>query len=210
MGASQIGAKRLMRQSFAAHFHTDQGQFLQEHQVDPAPIGRALWRVVVLFAMVFIGLQWAWGEARGTAVERAVIDAATVGTAVAIINTLTPDVQASALGPRIKAPGGGINILNGCEGTEVLILLFAALIAYPLSWPTRAAGLFGGTVFVFAINQIRLLALFYSYQNDRALFDQLHGLVMPLALIVATLGLFIWILYLDERYGHTPSKARHT
>lgn len=170
--------------------------------------GRPLWLMVVMFVLAAAFLQWSWNEARGTAVERVVIDTATVGTAVAIINAWTPQVQARAAGSRIKAPGGGINILNGCEGTEVLFLLVAALAAYPLSWHTKIIGIIGGTAFVFVANQARLLALFYSYQSDRALFNQLHGLVMPLALIVVTLGLFVGLIHLDERRTHSR-KAQH-
>lgn len=160
---------------------------------------RPVWVMVVLFLVVVTLLQWGWSEARGTAVERAVIDKATVGTAVAIINNWTPQVQAHASGSRIRAPGGGINVLNGCEGTEVLFLFLAALMAYPLSWRTRIGGIVVGTAFVFVANQVRLITLFYSYQSDRELFDQLHGLVMPLTLIVATLALFVAVLRLDER-----------
>lgn len=169
---------------------------------------RPVWLMVTLFLVVVTLLQWGWSEARGTAVEHAVIDKATVGTAVAIINSWTPQVQAHASGSRIKAPGGGINVLNGCEGTEVLFLFLAALMAYPLSWRTRLAGLVGGTAFVFVANQVRLIALFYSYQSDRELFDQLHGLVMPLLLIVATLGLFVALLRLDERRNDRMPEAQ--
>lgn len=181
---------------------------MQEDHLSQGRKSRPLWLMAALFVLVVVALQWAWSEARGTAVERAVINNATVGTAVAVINFWTPQVHASAVGPRIKAPGGGINILNGCEGTEVLFLFVAALMAYPFSWQTRLGGLLGGTAFIFVANQGRLLTLFYSYQNDRELFDQLHGLVMPLILIVATLGLFVWLMHLDERLRKMPDKMQ--
>lgn len=171
--------------------------------------GRPLWRMALVFALVVVILQWGWGEARGTAVERAVINEATVGTAVAIINAWTPDVQARAAGPRIKAPGGGINILNGCEGTEVLFLLVAALLAYPMSWRWRAIGMVSGTALVFTLNQVRLLALFYTYRSDRALFDELHGLVMPLLLIVVTLGFMVLMIRGDERWRSIAGLPEH-
>lgn len=169
---------------------------------------RPLWLMGLMFVLVVTVLQWTWSEARGTAVEHAVIDTATVGTAVATINAFTPDVHASAAGSRIRAPHGGINVLNGCEGTEVLFLFVAALMAYPMSWRIKFGGLMIGTVFVFVANQLRLIALFYSYQSDRGLFDQLHGLVMPLALIVATLGLFVWLIHLDERFQAHSGKRQ--
>jgi exosortase/archaeosortase family protein len=149
-----------------------------------------LWRSVLVFALVTALLQCGWKQVRGTAVERAVIDVATVQTSAALIRQLTPEVQAQAQGSRIRAPGGGINILNGCEGTEALFLLIAAMAAHRATWRQRAVGLLAGTVAVFGLNQLRVLALFYSYRSDRALFDQLHGLVTPLLLICSAVALF--------------------
>jgi exosortase/archaeosortase family protein len=149
-----------------------------------------LWRSVLVFALVTALLQYGWKQVRGTAVERAVIDVATVQTSAALIRQLTPEVQAQAQGSRIRAPGGGINILNGCEGTEALFLLIAAMAAHRATWRQRAVGLLAGTVAVFGLNQLRVLALFYSYRSDRALFDQLHGLVTPLLLICSAVALF--------------------
>jgi exosortase/archaeosortase family protein len=149
-----------------------------------------LWRSVLVFALVTALLQCGWKQVRGTAVERAVIDVATVQTSAALIRQLTPEVQAQAQGSRIRAPGGGINILNGCEGTEALFLLVAAMAAHRATWRQRAVGLLAGTVAVFGLNQLRVLALFYSYRSDRALFDQLHGLVTPLLLICSAVALF--------------------
>jgi exosortase/archaeosortase family protein len=167
---------------------------------EPVPTRlRSLWATAGVFVLTSATLQWAWTQARGTSIERAVIDSATVRTAVTIINVITPDIHAQAVGSRIRASGGGINVLNGCEGTEVLFLLVAALLACPLLWRTRVLGLLGGAVFVFLANQVRLLALFYSYQLDRALFDQLHGLVMPLVLIAMTTGFFALLMQWDTR-----------
>lgn len=132
-------------------------------------------------------------------IERMVINEATVKPAVMLINTWTPEARAIAVGASIKAPGGGINVLNGCEGTEVLFLLIAALVAYPMSWRFRALGVLTGTFLVYLLNQMRLLALFYSYRSDRALFDQLHGLVAPLMLIALSIAFLITMIRWDAR-----------
>ncbi len=180
---------------------------MQNH-ADQEGKGRPMWLMATLFVLIFTLLQWGWSEARGTTIEHVVIDTATVGTAVAIINRWTPQVHAQASGSRIKAPGGGINVLNGCEGTEILFLFIAALMAYPMSRRIRIGGLMVGTAFVFVANQARLIALFYSYQSDRELFDQLHGLVMPLMLIVTTLGLFVGLLRLDDHRNDRLSQPQ--
>jgi exosortase/archaeosortase family protein len=162
--------------------------------------GRPFWVMVALFVVVVLALQWGWNQARHTVIERAVIDVATVRTTVAIIHQFSPEMAPEAAGSRIKATGGAMNVLNGCEGTEVLFLLIAALIAYPLSWQWRAIGLAGGVVCVFALNQLRLLALFYSYRFDRSLFDPLHGWVAPLLLLALALAYVVWVIGNDDRW----------
>jgi len=143
-------------------------------------------------------LQLSWSLARGAILEHWVIDGATVRTSVAIVNALTPAAGAEAHGASILAPGGGVTVLNGCEGTEVLFLLFAALAAYPFSWTMRVAGMAAGTLYVFVINQIRLVALFYAIRNNPELFAQLHAVVAPLALILCTLLFFIGLRSWDQ------------
>ena len=152
-----------------------------------------VWRLALVFLAALALLQSGWSALRGTAAERAVIDQATVGTTVALVRQITPEVAAQARGARIQAPGGGINVLNGCEGTEVLFLLWAALLAAPLSWRWRLQGAVLGAVWVFALNQLRLLALFYSHRDDRALFNLLHGLVAPGVLVAATVLFVMWV-----------------
>lgn len=151
--------------------------------------------LVILLCMY--GLQWTWGLARGTGIEHMVIDQATVQTAAALIRHIDPDLQVTPQGARLIAPGGGLNVYNGCEGTELLFLLIAALAAYPFSWRWRLIGLGTGVVFVFVLNQARLLLLFYSFRADRMLFAQLHGLIAPLLLMMLTLAFVAWLIHQD-------------
>lgn len=157
------------------------------------------------FLAIFAVLQGAWREARGSWLERLVIDDLTVGSAVSIIESVTPGVQAVADGSRIRAPGGGINILNGCEGIEIVFLLVAALCVFPASWRQRFLGIATGTLFVFALNQVRILALFYAYRADKALFGLLHGTVAPVAMIACSVVFLL--LWAKVGAGGTASHA---
>ncbi len=167
--------------------------------MNPSNSRHAWWIRAGRFAAALFVLQQVWSFARGTWLERAVIDHATVGTAVALIHRMVPSLTVAASGSRIVAAGGGINVLNGCEGTEVLFLLFAALAAAPISLRARLLGAVLGTGWVFALNQCRLVLLFFSYRNDRVLFDQLHGVVAPLILVAMVLLFFQWLIRWDGR-----------
>jgi exosortase/archaeosortase family protein len=160
--------------------------------------------LLLIFMAAFFALQWAWGQARGTAVERLIIDQATVRPAAFLVNLISPGTSAYADGSRIKAPGGGINILNGCEGTEVLFLLYAAFLAAPLAWRARLLGTGAATLFVYVLNQARIVALFFANRADAELFDALHGMIAPLLLIACSL---LFFLYWLQRYAPLESRA---
>lgn len=151
-------------------------------------------RRIVLFIVVFVALQALWLAAAGSFVERMVIDKATVQVATTWIHLLTPDLPVFAAGPRLTAPGGGINVLKGCEGTDVLFLLLAAFAVADLSWRRRLIGVLLGATLVYLLNQARVVALFYAYRQDKALFDLLHGTLGPLVLVVVVgLFFFAWL-----------------
>ena len=164
----------------------------------PLPPPYPLWLTLAIFVGVFALLQWAWGEARDSWVERLVIHQATVKPAAALVQWITPEANARAVAASIQAPGGGLNILNGCEGTEVMFLLIAAFAAVRLGWRQKLTGLALGLMLIFALNQARILALFYAYRNQRSLFDLLHTSVLPAVLIAAVALYFYAILHRSQ------------
>lgn len=151
---------------------------------------------IVAFLLLFASLQLGWQALHGTTLERWLVDQATVKPAAAAVNLLTPDARARAINHSVLAPGGGVNVLNGCEGVEALFLLLAAFAVTPLAWRARAIGMLAGVAVVFAVNQARILALFYAHRLDRPLFDLLHGTAAPIAVILLVAGYFYaWISF---------------
>jgi exosortase/archaeosortase family protein len=157
----------------------------------------------LLFLAVFFAFQFGWEALRGSALEYVVVHDATVRPAAWLVNRLTPTVHAQAFKFTLHAPGGGLNILNGCEGTEALFLLCAAFVVAPLQWRSRLPGLLLGVVVVFAVNQARILLLFYAYRSDHALFDPLHSTVTPIAMVLLVASYFYAWLFIARR--HAPS-----
>jgi exosortase/archaeosortase family protein len=147
-------------------------------------------RMVAVFAVVFFSLQWGWEACRGTALERALIDTATVAPAAWSISHLWPGYGVTAQSNSIVSPAGKINVLNGCEGLELMFLLAAAFLAYPMSWRQRTTGIALGFLLAYVANQVRLTALWYAYVHDRDLFGLLHGIVAPLILVAVCLVYF--------------------
>lgn len=159
------------------------------------------WRPIVAFLLLAAAFNWAWQQAAGTRLERLVIETITVGSAARVVETLAPEAHPKVDGKRIAIDGASVNVLNGCDGTEIWTLLAAAIVVCPLSFAGRAIGLVLGTGWVFALNQCRLIALLFTLRDHRAWFEQIHGLVGPLVLIAATLGFMTLLIRWDARSG---------
>jgi exosortase/archaeosortase family protein len=140
---------------------------------------------------LFVMLALTYRELGGSALERWVIEVWTVKPAAALLTWFDPAAGVQAAGARLAAPGGGLNVLRGCEGADVMLLLAAAMAAAPLRWRWRAAGLVAGLGVIFVLNQARLMTLFYAHRSNAAWFDVAHGMLLPLAM-VAGAGAFYW------------------
>lgn len=161
----------------------------------PSPEPPSLIDQALLFLLVFALLQVGWLFVRDNAFGHWVRGDLTVKPAVMLINTLSPQIHATAYGNQILAAGGGLVVKLGCEGVEALFILIAALVTAPLSRKSILNGVLYGTLFIYSFNQLRILALFYAFRADKPLFYLLHGTIAPLALI-ALAGLFFhwWLV----------------
>jgi exosortase/archaeosortase family protein len=148
-----------------------------------------VWRAVG-FVALFVGLQLGWQALHGSAIERVVIHDLTVRPAAFLVNFLTPGAKARAVDFSIRASGGGLNILNGCDGMELLLMLLAGFTLAPLSAAVRVRAIVLGILFVFAVNQARILLLFYAYRADPRLFDTLHATITPIATVLLIAGYY--------------------
>jgi exosortase/archaeosortase family protein len=158
-----------------------------------SPVLKSALRIAAFLA-TFALLQALWSWGRGGWLERLWIEDLTVRSAIAALGVLSPGINATASGSRIVAAGGGLNILQGCEGIEVVFMLIAAFAAFPAPLRVRLLGIGAGIVFIFVLNELRILALFYAFRSNRPVFDFLHTTGAPLVLVALT-GLYFqtWV-----------------
>jgi exosortase family protein XrtM len=149
-------------------------------------------RFALVFLLLFFVLQYGFSASRGGMAEHFVIDVATVQPSTAAINLIAPQANAQARGHRIVSPHGSLSVLNGCEGTETVFLLLAAIAAFKAPWRHKFKGAVLGTLILYALNQGRIVALFFAAQNDRKWFDLLHGTIAPTLIIVLGCLFFLW------------------
>jgi exosortase/archaeosortase family protein len=145
---------------------------------------------LLLFAAWFVALQSGFQAIPG--LSQWVIEQATVQPAAALLAWLDPSLQARAAGARLVVTGGGLQVLPGCEGTDLALLAVSAMLAAPLRWRWRVTGAAVALAAVVALNQVRLLVLLQAHLAWPERFDVLHGLWLPLALVLV-LGALVMV-----------------
>ncbi|MDI1361805.1 exosortase/archaeosortase family protein [Methylotenera sp.] len=157
--------------------------------LNPTPEQPTLFHQALLFILLFVCLQFSWLSVRDYTFGHFIRGEITVKPVVTLINLLSPQIHAVAFGNQIIAHGGGLIIKLGCEGVEALFILIAAIATTSLSRASMLKGIFIGAIYIYALNQARILILFYTNRTDKVLFHLLHTTVAPMVLI-ALVGLF--------------------
>ena len=97
-----------------------------------------------------------------------------------------------------------VNIRNGCNGVEAMLIFLAAVLAFPASWRSRGLGLVLGILAIQVVNLIRVVALFLTGIYFPRLFDASHTVVWQTVVILA--GVVLWIFWAN-RFAVPPAPA---
>lgn len=119
-----------------------------------------------------------------------------------ILDWLTPHHTVTTDQTRIVSSLARLNVLKGCEGTEALLILYAAIIAALRPKAKTFAGLLWGTLLIFLLNQARIVSLFFIAAYERNLFEPVHGFIAPIFILVITGAYFLWWLQWSAPTAH--------
>jgi exosortase H (IPTLxxWG-CTERM-specific) len=118
------------------------------------------------------------------------------------------DNDAIAMGKVIQSASTGfaVSIERGCNGLEAVIILFAALFAFPAPWKHRVVGFVIGFFAIQALNLVRIISLFYIGQWSALWFDWFHHYLWQALIILDALVVWlIWLRYLPRSPAGPPS-----
>jgi exosortase H (IPTLxxWG-CTERM-specific) len=96
-------------------------------------------------------------------------------------------------GTALRSPRFAVNIKNGCNGVEAMVILLAAIVAFPAPWKARLLGLAAGAAVIQVVNLVRVVALFLTGAYLPRFFDTSHTVVWQTLVILS--AVLIWILW---------------
>lgn len=104
-----------------------------------------------------------------------------------------------------------VEIAPGCDGIEAVIILFAAIFAFPASFKHKMIGFVIGFFAIQGLNLVRIISLFYMGMWSMAAFEWFHlYLWQALIILDAMIVWLLWLRYLPRRpapTGNAPQTA---
>lgn len=175
----------------------------------PPSDGQSGWRArrqEIVFLALFLGILAAGFTLLSlNPVNDRVVEPFTAGVAKAsglALDLIGQDVDME--GTIIKNRRFAVNIKNGCNGVETMIIFLAAVLAFPASWRARGIGLGLGFLAIQAVNLVRVVALFLTGAYFPSFFDSSHTVVWQT--IVILFGVLLWIFWAG-RYAASADAA---
>lgn len=153
-----------------------------------------MFRFFVIFVILLVGL---FTIEVLQPVQQHVVLPFTSGLAWISVNIIQLfDSGVASAGKVIRDLGSGfaVSIEPGCNGVEALIILFAAIFAFPAPFRNKLVGFVTGFIAIQALNLVRIISLFYMGQWSMTWFEWFH-LYLWQALIILD-ALVVWLIWL--------------
>ena len=159
----------------------------------------AMLRFTVIFLILLVGL---FTLGLLPPVERHVVVPFTAGLAkvcTALVSVFDTDVLTYGKIIQSASNGFAIEIERGCNGIEAMIVLAAAVLAFPAPLWHKLIGLAVGFVAIQGLNILRIISLFYLGQWSLTAFEWFHLYIWQALIILDALVVWlIWLKYLPR------------
>jgi exosortase H (IPTLxxWG-CTERM-specific) len=119
-----------------------------------------------------------------------------------LLDVIGQDV--SMRGTQIISPRFAVDIKNGCNGLETVIVFASAVLAFPAAWRTKLLGLVGGVAAIQVINLVRVVALFLTGAYFPSFFDSSHTVVWQS--IVVACGVLLFLVWASRWAAPRPQQ----
>jgi len=172
----------------------------------PGPLPNVLWFLVV-FAGVYTGLYAFYSAVPDQVLKQMVHFYCIVRPGAQVIQLLAPADGVTAVAGALQSTRASLSVVRGCDGSGVVFLLAAAIVAFPASAKRKLLGLAGALALTYVLNQARLVVLYFvaAYRYDW--FHLLHAYFIPMLIIILSCIFFMWWASASARGLFTESRA---
>jgi exosortase/archaeosortase family protein len=108
-------------------------------------------------------------------------------------------------GDTLNAENYAFVVKRGCDATEPVCLLVAAVTAFSAPLERKLIGMVAGTVLLLGLNQLRVVALFFVGRDYPGLYHTLHLTVFPAVFVI--LAMIVWVGWVEWTAGRDRLKT---
>ena len=113
-----------------------------------------------------------------------------------LVGIFDPEVISYGKVLQHRASGIGVSIEPGCNGIEAVIILTAAVLAYPSSWLMKGIGIVLGFFAIQAVNVLRVITLFYLAAWNKEVFEFAHLYLWQVLIMLDVL--IVWLVWVRQ------------
>ena len=104
------------------------------------------------------------------------------------------------------SPRFALDVRNGCNAVDAMMLLAAAMLAFPATFRSRLTGLLATSAAIQVVNFVRIISLVWLGEHYHEAFDVVHVAVWQTIVILFAVAMFVfWSL----KFAEKPLQARH-
>lgn len=166
------------------------------------PVNRARWFLLLRFAIALVVLYFV--VAIHPVNDHAVVPftRGIVRVSAGLLRALGE--PAAAEGTTIRSAKFAVDVQNGCNGLEAVILLVAAMLAFPARAGMRVLGIVAGFVAIQIVNLVRVASLFWLGAHHPSSFETAHAAVWQTVIILFSVGIF---LFWSRKFAHASRSS---
>lgn len=117
-----------------------------------------------------------------------------------LVALAAPHENVLSAGHHVQSGLVDLEIVRGCDGSGAIFMLAAAILAAPAAWRRKALGLLTGTLLMYLVNLLRLVALYFVISRHGEWFLVVHTYLAPAVIIsVACLYYAFWCHNLSRK-----------
>jgi exosortase family protein XrtM len=151
------------------------------------------WVFVLMFVATYVVLYLGYSAVPDAALRDSVYYYGIVRPSKMMIDWLAPSEHVIGVQNSLISATAKLSVVRGCDGSGVILLLVAAIIAYRANLKATLLGSLGAIALVYALNQLRIVALYFINVHEPAWFMPVHVYFIPtLMILVGALYFAVW------------------
>ena len=158
-----------------------------------------MFRFLCVFASVYGALEGLYFILPDDFLRDVVYRRGIIEVGAGIIRLITPEVPVAASANVLRSGALGLEVVRGCDGAGAAFLLIAAIASYPARLSRKLLGAAVAIALAYALNEIRLVGLFYLATRHEPWFLPVHIYFAPTLVIALSCVYFAWWAFAPVR-----------